>query len=94
MKNNLSNILVAVIAGVVLITVSNASFLADLSGEVVMSVLAGVALLGIAISDYARRTRPLTIRTNLLRPALVHPCPKSTAYSVRRCSAIVERSVA
>jgi hypothetical protein len=90
MKNNLSNILTAGVAGVALIKLSSASFLAAVSGEILMGGLAAVAVLGIAISDYARRPRPLTIRTTVARPAL--PSTKTTAYGVRRCPALVERA--
>jgi hypothetical protein len=89
---NLSNILIAAAAGVALITFSNASFLATVSGEVVMGGLAAVAVLGIAVSDYARRPRPLTVRASVVRPEM--SVRKTTVYGVRRCSALVERSAA
>lgn len=93
MKTTLSIILAAAAAGSVIAKLSNAAVLATVPGEVVFAAATSLAIVGITIADYARAVRPLTIKAPIARVEL--PSGKrSSAYGIRRRSAIVERAAA
>lgn len=93
MKTTLSLILATATVGSVAAKLSNAAFLATVPGEIVFAAAASLAIIGITISDYARAIRPLTVKAPLARVALPTG-QRSTAYGIRRRSAIIERIAA
>lgn len=93
MKNTLSILALSAAAGVALVKLSSASFLASVSGELVIGIGASLAIVGLMISDYRRLVRPLTVPARVVRPAAPAARPQRTnAYGIRRQSAIVERA--
>lgn len=93
MKTTLSIVLAAATVGSVAAKLSNAAFLAAIPGEIVFAAAASLAIVGITIADYARNIRPLTVKAPLARVALATG-QRTTAYGIRRRSAIVERVAA
>lgn len=93
MKTTLSIILAAATVGSIVAKLSNAAFLAAVPAEIIFSAAAALAIVGITIADYARNIRPLTVKAPIARVALP-ACPRSSAYGIRRRSAIVERVAA
>ncbi|MBI2510624.1 MAG: hypothetical protein HYV96_01480 [Opitutae bacterium] len=93
MKTTLSLILTTATIGSVAAKLSNAAFLAAVPAEIVFAAAASLAIVGITIADYARAIRPLTVKAPLARVALPTG-PRTTAYGIRRRSAIVERVAA
>jgi len=94
-NNSAFPILAAGLAGVALASVSNAAYLASIPGDIVVAVVASVAILAFAIRDYSRDIRPLTVKAAVLRPAADSATAVRTrAYGIRRQAAIVERTAA
>lgn len=91
--NLISSILAAGAAGVAIAKLGNAQFLATVSGDVVFATALFLGILAFAAYDLARCIRPLKLKGSLLRPTLPRSdAPRTTAYGIRRCSAIVERA--
>lgn len=93
MKTTLSVILATATLGSVAAKLANAAFLANVPGEIVFAAAASLAIVGITVADYARNIRPLTVKAPIARVA-VPTGQRSTAYGIRRRSAIVERAAA
>lgn len=93
MKTTLSVILATATIGSIVAKLSNAAFLAAVPAEIIFAAAASLAIVGITIADYARNIRPLTVKAPLARVA-VPTGKRSSAYGIRRRSAIVERIAA
>jgi len=63
-------VLAAGVAGVAVFSVANAPIMAALRGDVVLGAGASLAIFGLAIFDYSRRARSLTVPARLLRPTV------------------------
>ena len=72
MKNSstLSLVFAAGAAGVALFKFASTSFSAAVPVEAVGAIAVSAAVIALAIFDYSRRPQPLTVRAQLLRPAL------------------------
>jgi hypothetical protein len=79
---------------IALVALANASFTAALPGEIILGAGASLAIVGLMISDYRRYVRPLAAPARVVRPAAVAAprVQRTTAYGIRRQSAIVERA--
>jgi len=75
----ISLVLAAGVAGVAVLSLANAPIMAALPGDVVLGVGASIAIFGLAVYDYSRRVRSLTLPIRLLRPALpvARPCEQN-----------------
>ena len=72
MKTNQNTFVITAvtIAGIVLVTLANASFTANLPLEVVFAASFSLAMIGVAYTDFARNRRPLAVTSRVLRPTL------------------------
>ena len=70
--NYFSLVLAAGTAGVALFAAANSNFTSFIAGDLDVAVAATVAmsLIGLAVYDYSRRSRPLVAPARLLRPVL------------------------
>ena len=66
----ISLVLAAGLAGVAVFSLANAPIMAALPGDVLLGVGASLAIFGLAVYDYSRRARSLTVPVRLLRPNL------------------------
>ncbi|MFI5335653.1 MAG: hypothetical protein ACHQ5A_02645 [Opitutales bacterium] len=72
-----------------------AAFVTPLPGVTMMAVAASLGMIGMAISEYSRRSAPLAIPATIHRPELpASVFSRAPAGSFRRRSALVERVVA
>jgi hypothetical protein len=72
-------------AGATLFTLAGASFTAAFRGDVIIAVVASVAVAGFAAYDYSRRTPPLKAPARILRPSRIvsATAQKTKAYGVK-----------
>jgi hypothetical protein len=80
-----SLVLAAGAAGATLFTLAGASFTAAFHGDVIVAVVASVAVVGFAAYDYSRRTLPLKAPVRILRPApfVNGTSQKTKAYGIK-----------
>ncbi len=90
-QKTLSIILAAGLAGVALVALSNASFLASVPAELLISAAVAGAIVGLAVADYSRRLTPLKPMAPVLHPSFPKNPARTSAYGIsRRDSAAVD----
>ncbi|HET7536154.1 MAG TPA: hypothetical protein VFJ90_06855 [Candidatus Didemnitutus sp.] len=94
-QKTLSIILAAGAAGVALVALSNASFLATVPADLLIAASAAGAIVGLAIADYSRRIQPLKPLAPVVHPTFPKNATRTTAYGVaQRTCTVSERSAA
>lgn len=83
-QKTISNILAAGLAGVALVALSNASFLASLPADLLIAAAAAGAIVGLAVADYSRSIQPLKPLAPVLRPSFPKNPARTTAYGIAR----------
>jgi hypothetical protein len=94
-SKTLSIILAAGLAGVALVALSNASFLASIPADLLLATATAGAIVGLAVADYSRAHQPLKPLASVVRPSFSQNPARTTAYGIqRREVATVERTAA
>ena len=89
MKNNtqyVSLVVSAALAGAAFFALSKTSFSAFFQSDLAVAATASVAIVGLAIRDYSRRTPSLAVRANIERPTLQlrdGTSVKTSAYGIK-----------
>jgi hypothetical protein len=69
-SNSIFKILAAVFTGVAFYHLADLSFIANLPGDAILAIAFSAAAIGLAIHDYSRSVRPVTVPCRVVRPSL------------------------